>query len=58
MAKIREQHNAMETIKMQREETESEIRELENQFQEKNASLSKLRGQWARRKKGREEIKT
>jgi len=55
MAKIREQHNAMETIKMQREETESEIRELENQFQEKNASLSKLRGQWARRKKGREE---
>ena len=31
MAKIREQHNAMETIKMQREETESEIRELENQ---------------------------
>jgi len=55
MAKIREQNINIETIKLQREETESEIRELENQVKEKSASLSKLRGQWARRKKGKEE---
>ena len=55
MGKIREQNINIETIKLQREETESEIRELENQVKEKSASLSKLRGQWARRKKGKEE---
>ena len=55
MAKIREQHTAMETIKLQREETESVIRELESQVKEKSAVLAKMRGQWVRRKKGKEE---
>ena len=55
VAKIREQHTSMETIKSDREELESVIREKENQVKEKSAILAKMRGQWARRKKGKEE---
>jgi len=55
VSKIREQHIAMDTIKLQREETESEIREHESQVKERSAALVKLRAQWSRRKKGKEE---
>jgi len=55
VGKIREQHTMMETIKLEREEAESVIRELESQLKEKSAVLGKMRGQWARRKKGKEE---
>jgi len=55
VAKIREQHSVMETVKSDREELDSVIREKENQIKEKSAVLAKMRGQWARRKKGKEE---
>ena len=55
VAKIREQHSIMETVKSDREELESVIREKENQIKEKSAVLAKMRGQWGRRKKGKEE---
>jgi len=55
VGKIREQHSIMETIKLEREETESVIREFESQVKEKTAVLGKTRGQWLRRKKGKEE---
>eukprot|EP00092_Neocalanus_flemingeri_P039043 GFUD01042502.1.p1 GENE.GFUD01042502.1~~GFUD01042502.1.p1 ORF type:complete len:450 (+),score=180.21 GFUD01042502.1:281-1630(+) len=55
VGKIREHHTVMESTKLEKEEAESVIRELENQFKERSAVLAKMRGQWARRKKGKEE---
>jgi len=55
VGKIREQQTQMESVKLEREEADSVMKELENQLKEKTAMLNKLRGQWARRKQGKEE---
>ena len=55
LAKIRDKQTTMETTKLEREEFESVYRELESQIIEKNDVFSKMKIQWSRRKKGKEE---
>ena len=55
LAKIRDKQTNMETTKLEREEFESVYRELESQIMEKNEVFSKMKIQWSRRKKGKEE---
>jgi len=53
--KIKELNSNMETLNFKKEEADAMLRELQSQVKEKSDMLARLKNQWMRKKRGKEE---